>query len=247
MTPVLFASLTIISTLAGGLFALKNKDRLHRILGFAAGVLLGLVAFGLLPEIFEHVEESGVSATIPMLALVAGFLVFHVLEKTVLVHPAQEDEFGTHDHHHPSVGKASAAALVVHSFLDGVGIGLAFQVNTGVGIAVTIAVLAHDFTDGINTVSLMLLHKNTPKQAVFFLLMDAVAPILGALSTLFFQVSDAGLLFYLGAFAGFLLYICASQILPEAHSKHSSYKTVLLTVVGVALMFVVSQYMHAAH
>lgn len=244
MTPVLFASLAIISTLAGGLLALKNKDRLHRILGFAAGVLLGLVAFGLLPEIFENVEKSGISATIPMLALVIGFLVFHIIEKTILIHHSQEDDYGSHDHHHPNVGMASAAALIVHSFLDGVGIGLAFQVNTQVGIAVTIAVLAHDFTDGINTVSLMLLHKNTPQRAIIFLLLDAVAPILGAVSTLFFEVSDFGLLLYLGAFAGFLLYICASEILPEAHSKHSSYKTILLTILGVAVMFVVSQYMH---
>lgn len=244
MTPVLLAALTIISTFAGGLFALKHKDRLHRILGYAAGVLLGLVAFDLLPEIFELVEESGVSATLPMAALVVGFLVFHIIEKSILIHHSQEDEYGAHSHHNPKVGMASATALIVHSFLDGVGIGLAFQINTGVGIAVTIAVLAHDFTDGINTVSLMLLHKNSPRKAVAFLTADAIAPVLGAISTLFFQVSDAGLLLYLGSFAGFLLYICASEILPEAHSKHSSYKTMMLTVLGVLTMFAVSQFIH---
>ncbi len=240
MTPVYLSTLAIVSTFAGGLFALRYKDRLHRILGYAAGVLLGLVAFDLLPEIFELVHDARVSATIPMIALVAGFLVFHIVEKSILIHSSQEDEYGSH--HHPQVGVASALALISHSFLDGVGIGLAFQINTGVGIAVTIAVLAHDFTDGINTVSLMLLHKNSPKRAVIFLALDAIAPVLGALSTLLFSVSGTGLLIYLGAFAGFLLYICASEILPEAHSKHSSYITMMLTVLGVVTMFAVTRF-----
>jgi ZIP family zinc transporter len=75
------------------------------------------------------------------------------------------------------------------------------------------------------------------------LLIDAFAPILGALSTLLFQISEAGLVLYLGFFAGFLLYIGASAILPEAHSKHSSYTTIALTVLGAAFMFVVTRFL----
>lgn len=240
MIPILLAASTFVSTLAGGLFALKHKDRLHRILGYTAGVLLGVVAFDLLPEIFELVDDLGMTATWPMIALVVGFLGFHIIEKSILLHHAQEDDYGTHKH--PKVGVASALALIGHSFLDGVGIGLAFQVDNTVGIAVAIAVIAHDFTDGLNTVSLMLLNKNSPKKAVLFLIGDALAPILGALSTLLFTVSDGGLVIYLGFFAGFLLYIGASEILPEAHSKHSSYSTIMLTILGAMLMFVVTRF-----
>ena len=64
---------------------------------------------------------------------------------------------------------------------------------------------------------------------------------MGALTTLLFSISDAGLVLYLGFFAGFLLYIGASEILPEAHSKHSSYRTIALTVMGAAFMFVVTR------
>jgi zinc transporter ZupT len=240
MLPVLLAASTLFSTLAGGLFAIKHQDRLHRLLGFAAGAVIGLLAFELLPEIFEHVHESGMDTIWPMIALVGGFLAFHIVEKSILIHHSQEGEYESHKH--PQVGMLSALALMGHSFLDGVGIGLAFQVDASVGIAVAIAVIAHDFTDGINTASLMLINKNTPKRTVIFLLLDAVAPILGALSTMLFQVSDAGLVIYLGFFAGFLLYIGASEILPEAHSKHSSYGTILLTILGAAVMFVVTQF-----
>jgi ZIP family zinc transporter len=240
MIPILLAASTFISTLGGGLFALKHKDRLHRILGYTAGVLLGVVAFDLLPEIFELVHDLDMTATWPMIALVVGFLGFHIIEKSILLHHSQEDDYGTHKH--PQVGVASALALIGHSFLDGVGIGLGFQVDNTVGIAVAIAVIAHDFTDGLNTVSLMLLNKNTPKKAALFLIGDALAPILGALSTLLFTLSDAGLVIYLGFFAGFLLYIGASEILPEAHSKHSSYGTIGLTILGAVLMFVVTRF-----
>jgi ZIP family zinc transporter len=240
MTPILLSFATFLSTLTGGLTGLRNKDRMHRFLGYTAGVLLGVVAFDLLPEIFELVKEQNRTATGAMVALVCGFLVFHIIEKSILIHHTNEDEYDKH--HHPHVGIASALALCGHSFLDGVGIGLGFQAGEGVGVAVAIAVIAHDFTDGLNTVNLMLLNKNHSRRAFIFLVLDALAPVLGAASTLLFQVSDNLLILYLGFFAGFLLYIGASEILPEAHSKHSSYQTIGLTIAGAAFMFVVTRF-----
>lgn len=240
MIPVLLAALTFVSTMIGGYVALKNRDNLHRLLGYTSGVILGVIAFDLLPEIFEAIERQHLSSTGPMVALVVGFLLFHIIEKSILIHHAHESEY--EPHHHPQVGVLSALALAGHSFLDGVGIGLGFQVSGTVGVAVAIAVIAHDFSDGLNTVGLVLAHKNKPRRAIILLVVDALAPIVGALCTLLFSVSDAGLVLYLGFFAGFLLYIGASEILPEAHSKHSSYKTIALTVLGAAFMFVVTRF-----
>jgi zinc transporter ZupT len=240
MIPILLASATFISTLGGGLTALRHKDSLHRFLGYTAGVLLGVVAFDLLPEIFNAINHSHIDATWPMVALVAGFLLFHTLEKSILIHHSQEAEYEIH--HHPDVGIASAIALIGHSFLDGIGIGLGFQAGNAVGIGVALAVIAHDFTDGLNTINLLLLNQHQPRRAKFFLLADALAPVFGAASTLLFTIPDTALPIYLGFFAGFLLYIGASEILPEAHSKHSSYQTIILTVVGVAFMFVVTRF-----
>ena len=240
MTPVLLSIATFLSTMAGGVTGLKNKDHLHRFLGFAAGILLGVVAFDLLPEIFNLVKVQNSTATGAMVALVGGFLVFHIIEKSLLIHHSQESEYELH--HHPHVGVASALALIGHSFLDGIGIGLGFQAGTAVGITVAIAVIAHDFSDGLNTVNLMILNKNKDSKAFTFLLLDSIAPIVGVLSTLFFTVSGSVLVLYLGFFAGFLLYIGASEILPEAHSKHSSYSTIGLTIAGALFIFIVTRF-----
>lgn len=240
--------MTFVSTVLGGLFALRHRDRLHLILGFTAGVILSVVAFDLLPEIFELVNATGVSANVPMAALVIAFLAFHIAEKTVLLHGAHEEEYDHgHDHagrHDPDVGLASAIALCLHSFTDGLGIGIAFQVSNEVGVAVAIAVIAHDFADGLNTVSLMLAHGNSRKRTLTLLGADALAPVLGVLVTLAFTIPEDVLLVTLGAFCGVLLYIGVADILPEAHANHPSGWTIASTVAGAGLMFVVINVAH---
>jgi zinc transporter ZupT len=232
---VLLAFATFVSTGLGGLFALRHRDQLHRILGFTAGVLLGVVAFDVMPEIADLSRSTGTDFRWAMIALAGGFLVFHGLEKWLLVHNAHEAEYA--GHHHPSVGIASALALCGHSLADGIAIGLAFQVDNAVGVAVAIAVVGHDFADGLNTVTLMLAHGNTRRRSALLLVLDMVTPIAGAALTLLFTVPDAGLMVYLGGFAGFLLYIGASDILPEAHAEHPSLGTFALTVAGAGLIF----------
>lgn len=239
MIAVLLSITTFFSTMLGGLTALKYRDRLHRFLGYTAGVLLGVVAFDLLPEIISLIEKTKTPTYIPMVALVVGFMLFHIVEKSILIHFSQEHEYEVH--HHPDVGIASALALAGHSFLDGVAIGLGFQAGGAIGVAVAIAVIAHDFSDGLNTVNLMLVNKNSSRRSKIMLLVDALAPVAGAISTLFFHLPDNLLVLYLGFFAGFLLYIGTSEILPEAHSKHSSYWTIGLTILGLVTMFLVTR------
>ena len=240
MIAALVSLSTFFSTLLGGLFALRHSKRLHLIMGFTAGVLVGLVAFDLLPEIFAQVHAQNINSVFPMLALVGGFLLFHIAEKSMLIHRGDTEEYT--DNKHPNIGLLSALALSGHSFLDGVGIGLGFQVNAAVGIVVAIAVVAHDFSDGLNTVTLMLVNHNTSRRAFGLLLVGAAAPVLGALSTLLFTIPSAWLPIYLGFFAGFLLYIGASDILPEAHSERSTPTTLLLTVLGATFAFLVTRF-----
>ncbi|MBX4200497.1 ZIP family metal transporter [Candidatus Parcubacteria bacterium] len=239
--PLLFSVVTFASTFLGGLFAIKFKSKIHYIMAFAAGVLLGIVAFDIFPEIIEQIKTYNFPTIWVMVALVSGFLVFHVLEKTILIHSHTDEHFP--DHKHPHVGVASALALAGHSFMDGVAIGLGFQVNSMIGVLIAIAVISHDFTDGMNTVALMLNHKNTDKKAKLFLYVTALTPVLGVLSTLFFSVPEYFLFLYLGFFSVFLLYIGASDILPEAHSEHSSYKLIGLTVLGSLFIFIITRFM----
>ena len=237
LTAILLSSLTFISTLFGGFLALRFKDRLHLIMGFAAGVILGVVSFDIFPEIIDQVSTNNFDPMPVMIALVVGFLLFHVLEKLLVIHHSHETEYA--EHTHPHVGVLSALALAGHSFLDGIGIGLGFQISNVVGVLVALAVISHDFTDGMNTMTFMLKNKNTIKKSIVFLVIDALAPVLGAVSTMFFSVSAHVLVIYLGAFAGFLLYIGASDILPEAHSKQSSVWTILMTILGAAFSFLI--------
>ncbi len=243
MEAIIASFLTFVSTMLGGFFALKNKERLHIIMSFAAGVLLGVVFFELMPEIFSLSNENNFDILYPLITLVFSFLFIHVLEKFTILHSYHEEEYAEHAHpKHPTIGVIKALGLTFHSFLDGVGIGLGFQVSPEVGLIVVIAVLAHDFSDGLNTATLMLSHKNTEKRALLLLLSDALAPIAGVLSTFIFKIPNNMLILYLGSFAGYILYIGASDLLPEAHSKHSSYKMIGLTVSGAVFIFLVSRF-----
>ncbi|MFA7308908.1 MAG: ZIP family metal transporter [Patescibacteria group bacterium] len=239
MNALFLSILAFASTTAGGLLAIRFRKNLHYIMGFTAGVILGVVAFDILPEIAELATSQGLPFRIGMIALVIGFLLFHFLEKAIVLHHSHEDEYAKHTH--PNVGVFQALALSAHSFMDGVGIGLGFLVSPTVGLLVAIAVISHDFTDGMNTVTFMLHHKNTDKKAKVFLAIDALAPILGAISTLFFHFSPFFLLLYLGFFAGSLLYIGASDILPEAHREKSSGWIIALTVLGAGVIYVITQ------
>lgn len=246
MLAIIFTILMFIAAVLGGLFAIKyHHKRFNHILGFTAGIILGVIAFDVLPEMFEIVHELGMDSTWVMVALVLGFLGFHIAEKLLLIHHQHETQYGKHKH--PQVGVMSALAIGGHSLLDGIGIGLAFQVNAGVGLAISIALIAHRFADGLSTATLMLAHKNTVKRTLQLVLFNGALPLVGAASTLFFTLPEEFLAYYLAFFAGFLLYLGASDILPQAHDEKSDRLTILLTIVGVAVMFVITQLAAEAH
>lgn len=239
MTVFLFSVLAALAALIGGFVAIRGRSKLSLTLGFTAGLILGLVAFDLLPEIFKIAGSIGLDPIWPMIALVSGFLVFHTVEKFILIHHSSENKYGPHTH--PYVGIAGAVALSGHSFLDGLSIGIAFQVSAAVGAAVAVAVVGHRFADGFNTTNVMLHHQNKPKTARNMLIIASVMPIIGGFCSLLFALPEGVLAIYLGFFAGFLLYIAASEILPQAHSKNSSRWTIALTILGATFMFLVTR------
>ena len=122
---------------------------------------------------------------------------------------------------------------------DGLGIGLAFKVSPAVGWIVAVAVLAHDFSDGINTVNMILKSKNNKREAYKWLTLDALAPALGVVATLFFTVPEAKLGLILALFTGLFLYIGASDLVPESHHRHPTIWTTLTTVMGMAVIYLV--------
>jgi zinc transporter ZupT len=225
---------TVISTLLGGLFAIKRQDKLHLILGFSAGAVVGVAFFDLLPEALQ-LGSTRYGPRLIAALIAAGFLLYMLLNRVVLLHPHGPEN------DNPPAGTSTwlgAGSLSIHSFLDGVGIGLAFQVSNAVGIVLAMAVLAHDFSDGINTVGMVLKNTGERRQAFRWLLVDAVAPPLGVISTFFFSLPETELGLVLAIFCGLFLYIGASDLLPESHHRHPKLVTSLMTVLGAVTIYV---------
>lgn len=232
LTSVLVVSIaTFLSTLCGGLFALRLKDKLHLILGFSAGAVIGVAFFDLMPEALELAGTSYDPATV-VTVIAIGFALYMMIDRMILLH-------GHDDTDTIRLGMFGAGTLAFHSFLDGLGIGLAFKVSPAVGIVVALAVLAHDFSDGINTVNFILKNKGGQRRAIHWLLIDAIAPVLGVMSAFFFTVTETTLGLLLALFSGFFLYIGASDLVPESHHAHPVRWTTFATIFGMTTLYII--------
>ncbi|UUU34862.1 permease [Streptomyces sp. CA-210063] len=229
-----------LMTLLGGWTAQCVTDRRHLVPGLAGGLMLGVVGLDLLPEALEAADGSEDVCGVPaaLLLFVAGFLLAHLVERLLAArqaaHGAQE-----HNGRTPQVGLTAAAAMVGHSAMDAVAMGAAFQIGEGMGIAVALAVIAHDFADGFNTYTLTSVYGNARRRALAMLFADAAVPVAGAASTLLFTIPEGPLGCYLGFFGGALLHLAAAEILPEAHHEHPARSTLLCTIAGVAFIWLV--------
>jgi zinc transporter ZupT len=228
------AAATCITTMLGGLFALSLKRRVAVVLGFSAGAVLGVALFDLLPEALSLGKHSFGAPAI-LLAGAAGFLLYGLFDRLVTRHDSPS--CGPD----PAQGFLGAGSFSLHSLLDGMGIGFAFQAGHGAGLVVASAVLAHDFADGLNTVNVVVKHGGSRSQALRWLLTDALAPVAGAGLSLFFHLPAMMLALLLAAFAGFFLYIGALDLLPESQRLGSRVWSGFATLMGAAFLFGVAQ------
>jgi ZIP family zinc transporter len=224
---LVIACAAFASTYAGGLLALRLQDKLHLILGFSAGAVIGVAFFDLLPE---AISLGGIlhNATAILSWAALGFLIYLVLDRILMFHGDTTPR-----------GAIAASVLCTHSFLDGAAIGVAFQTSRAVGIVVAIAVLTHDFSDGINTMNVVLKNGGNRAQALRWLLMDALAPVLGVASTFLLRLPGDVMAIALALFGGFFLYIGASDLIPESYHAHPKFLTTAMTLGGAAALFLV--------
>ena len=241
LTLLLICVATFLSTLLGGFFSLYLKDRQHLILGFSAGAILGVAFFDLIPEAFELVGETHDFSFVALL-LALGFALYMVLDRLVVLH-SDADDGHTHSHR----GIFGAGSLSLHSLIDGIGVGLAFQVSPTVGAIVAVAVLAHSFSDGINTVSLILKNGGNRARAFLWLGVDALAPTIGILMTFLFSVSESQLGLLIALFSGSFLYVGASDLLPESHHAHPVRFTTIMTLFGMAFVYAIVSLAQGLH
>jgi ZIP family zinc transporter len=253
------AFLPFFSTLAGGFAALRLRHRLHIFMALAAGVVVATAVSDLLPEGLELVGPS--SAIQAGVAAVIGYIGFSLVEaflhQTSFEHGGDEAHAGDHEHPDrsgaplpPIAAAASSPAylailppvsLILHSTLDGVAIGLAFQAQASIGFIVLLAVLAHDFADGMNVVALALEAARGERLAVGLLVLDALAPPAGAALSLLFTIPPFALGLLLSSVAGVFIAVGAGHLLPEAqhHDPSRGPALVALAAVGAIVVLVV--------
>jgi zinc transporter ZupT len=227
------AGITVLSTLAGGLTALRLHRELATLIALTGGVVVAVALFDVLPEAIRAVDDPERVTTL----VGAGFLAFFLAERLVVLHHRDETEQARA---HAQVGAMGAAGLSLHSFVDGLGIGLAFQLGTSTGLLVFLAVVTHDFADGLNTVNFVLRQSGQRKQAIRWLAADSLAPLLGATVGAFITVSEHSLGQLLAVYTGFFLFMGATDLLPEAH-QHPSGKRVALTAAGFVATFFIAR------
>jgi zinc transporter ZupT len=236
---VILAVVTCFSTLLGGAFAARRRKNIGILGAFAAGVLITTSLLDLLPQTFRLATSVHVLLESVMALTVVGFLFVYVISRVITAHVFSED--GEYiEVKHPLGGLFATSELSVHSFIDGLAIGFGFEADLHVGIIIAIAVICHDFTDGLSTVAVMLNSGNSLKNSLRMLFLDAVAPVLGAVATLFFEVQQYYIVLLLPFFAGGFLYLGASDLLPQAHEKNPQTLTLISCITGFVLIFILT-------
>lgn len=228
---ILIILATIISSIFGGLFAIRFRDKLHLILGFSAGAVLGVTLFDLIPE---SLLLAGEAENVMVMAAL-GFSFYLILDRFFSIHCEDPHECKNQSHKF----NVAPFALTFHSILDGLGIGLAFKISATVGWIVAVAVLAHKFSDGINIVAVTLKNKGEKKSFYPWLIANALAPGVGFILSFFINISEFTLGLSLAFFVGLFLYISASDLIPESHHHHPTAATTFSTLLGLLLMYLV--------
>ncbi len=233
LTFLIFTFLAIASTTLGGFLALRFARHLRPLIGFAAGMLIAVAFFDLLPESFQILRDFQLLS----LGVLAGFLFYLTLERFILFHACQEPTDSAHRHAHAS-GSLGLFGLTLHRAMDGLVIGLSFQGSTALGVLVSLAIVAHSFPDGVNAVAVMLSKKKLQFNRWIFML--AVAILAGALIAQFVVVPEKMLGFLIAFVGGWFLYLGASDLLPEAHRESANLLPLATTILGIVLVWVLT-------
>ncbi len=251
--------LPFASTLAGGIAALRLRHALHPFMAFAAGILVATALGDLLPEAIGLLGTDRLVATGGLAVL--GYLLFSSVdaflhresweheradaEAAVRQVDARADGRETvangRSAGHSHLGLVAPAGLIVHSTLDGFAIGLGFARAPSIGLVVLLAVLAHDFADGMNVVTLAFVGGRRDRAAIVLLVLDALAPIVGIALSGLLTPTDTLLGSLLALFAGVFIAIGAGHLLPEAQHERPGQapSLLLLAACGAVLVFAI--------
>ncbi len=221
-----------------GVFSLSlNEDTLKKYINFfislAIGALLGDAFIHIIPEAFE----SKLGVNISSILVIAGILIFFIIEKFIHWHHHGEDKEESHIH---PMGKLILFTDGFHNFIDGAIIAASFMVSIPVGIATTIAVVLHEIPQEIGDFAVLIHAGYSKKKALFLNLISALASVLGLVVVLIFgNIVENAALWFIPIAAGGFIYIAVADLIPELHKtkniKHSLVQIGII-IVGVLSM-----------
>lgn len=229
---MLSAVVAFFSTMVGGLAALRWARHVKSLMALAGGVVLAAVFFDLLPDAVQRAVDLHMNVGFPIGAVLVGYLTFRTVER--IVHHHHEDDESS------MAGAVGAVGFVIHSFFDGLAIGLGFRVDSALGLLVAIAVIGHDFSDGLNTVSYLVAHSQPTRRSKLFLLADALTPLAGAIVASLAPVPPQIFPLALGFFSGLFVYAAATNLLPKSEDL-PLLRGFSITASGVIFMFLVTR------
>ncbi len=232
---LLSASIAFVATLSAGIFIKKFKTNIGIVCALSAGFFIALASFDLLPEILTLAPKAQISLDKLLLTGTFGFVFLFALERVFSMFHIKKHTM-TKSSLQPRIGLLATLEFCSHGFLEGLAIGLSFQLQLGLGIVVAIAVVSHDFCDGISTLALMLNSGNSLKSSIRLLFVDAIAPVIGAAATLFGAIQEYFLVFSLSFLVGSFFYIGGGTLLPDAYRMNRPIVTISFFLIGFFLV-----------
>ena len=238
--PIVLFAVPVLSTLVGGVLALRLRRSLGLLIAVGAGLLLGAAFLDLLPEALDLGAKTGLNGAQVLGLTLLSFLLFLGIESGL-------DAMGERlrqSRQGPQAGRrvarrTGALMLIFHSFRDGMAIGVAYAASHGAGYAVAVGIAAHDLGDGMNTVILSTDGEKATPTDYLFLVADALAPLLGGLLTAFWVLSARSSVWLLALAAGFFLQMATGDFLPELRRGSLPRKLLLPCVVmGCGVIYV---------
>jgi zinc and cadmium transporter len=237
----------VLSVAAAGTVALRaDASRVPMLISFAVGALLGAVFLEILPHAFESVGSSqSLGATV-----LAGILVFFVLEKLVLWRHHHAPQWGEqagrapdHEHDHGRSGMMIMIGDTFHNFVDGVLIAAAFLADVRLGIVTALAIIAHEIPSEVGDFVILLHSGYSRRQALVVNLVSSAATLVGGLLGYAALSSVRGWIpSLLGFVAASMLYVAVADLIPGLHRRpelRATAQQVLLIGLGVAAVYTV--------
>lgn len=247
MNNILFNTLLATGAISllslAGIFTLYIKENmLHKmsyyLVSFSAGALIGGAFFHLIPEVSEMTSSHNTYYYI-----VAGIVIFFVLEKFLKWHHChEEEECEVHTFTYMSIVGDS-----LHNFLDGLVIASAFSVSVELGFATTIAVAAHELPQEIGDFGILVHGGFSKIKALLWNFFSSITALIGGvIGFLLIDMVDNISLILLPFAAGGFIYIAMSDLIPEIHKinnfKKSTASFIIFTL-GLAFMIFAKLYL----